>query len=303
MKFSVTIPAYKSKFLKEAIESVLCQSYMDFELIIVDDHSPEDLKSIVAEFSDPRIRYYRNEKNCGAIDVVDNWNICLSYCSGDYVICMGDDDRLTPCCLEEYERIIVKFPQLEVYHAQTEIIDESGAIIKQLEERPAYETGLEMLKKRFLGRQQYIGDFCYDVSRLRANGGFYKLPLAWCSDDITAFRAASTQGIANTDKVCFQYRDNRYTISNDTMPATKINALEQAERWYVDFFEGCNIINKNELIAAKKTYFSNLYIQQLLRLFKTDKRNVIFYMRICLKLKNTLLMYLKIVILSFMKKI
>ena len=107
MKFSVTIPAYKAKFLKEAIESVLSQTYEKFELIIVDDNSPENLKAIVDEFSDSRIRYYRNPQNCGAVNVVDNWNICLSYCTGEYVICMGDDDRLLPNCLYEYLKLIM----------------------------------------------------------------------------------------------------------------------------------------------------------------------------------------------------
>lgn len=69
MKFSITIPAYKQKYLYEAIESCLAQTYEDFELIIVDDASPEDLKSVVDQFDDKRIRFYRNEKNCGALNV------------------------------------------------------------------------------------------------------------------------------------------------------------------------------------------------------------------------------------------
>ena len=93
MKFSITIPAYKSLFLNEAIRSVKEQSYEEWELIIVDDCSPEDLYSIVRPYlSDHRIQYHRNNQNCGALNVVDNWNICLSYCSGDYVLCMGDDE-------------------------------------------------------------------------------------------------------------------------------------------------------------------------------------------------------------------
>ena len=58
MRFSVTIPTYKSAFLSECIDSVLSQTYKHFELIIVDDCSPEDIKSIVDSYSDIRIRYY-----------------------------------------------------------------------------------------------------------------------------------------------------------------------------------------------------------------------------------------------------
>lgn len=62
MKFSITIPAYKTAYLKECIESILAQTYTNFELIIVNDASPEDLTSIVHSFDDSRIRYYINEK-------------------------------------------------------------------------------------------------------------------------------------------------------------------------------------------------------------------------------------------------
>ena len=120
MKFSIVIPAYKNNFLSEAIKSVLNQTYLDFELIIVDDCSPEDLKTVVDQFNDKRIQYYRNKKNCGAINVVDNWNICLSLCNGEYIICMGDDDLILPNCLEEYAKLMAKYPGLGVYHAEKE---------------------------------------------------------------------------------------------------------------------------------------------------------------------------------------
>jgi len=66
MFFSFVLPAYKATFLKEAIESILAQTYGDFELIIVDDASPEDLGSIVGSFHDSRISYHRNAVNIGA---------------------------------------------------------------------------------------------------------------------------------------------------------------------------------------------------------------------------------------------
>ena len=60
MKFSIAIPAFKSAFLKECIDSVLNQTYKNFELIIVNDHSPEDIRGIIEQFADIRIRYYEN---------------------------------------------------------------------------------------------------------------------------------------------------------------------------------------------------------------------------------------------------
>lgn len=237
MTFSITIPAYKARFLDEAIHSVIAQTYQDWQLVIVDDCSPEDLKSIVEPYlADSRVEYYRNEKNCGAVDVVDNWNICLSHCTGDYVICMGDDDRLLPCCLEELSKTIDKYPELNVYHLQTEIIDESGKIIETLEERPEQEDVLSLMTKRWEGRKQYIGDFCYSRKQLNAFGGYYPLPYAWGSDDITLFRAALPSGIANVSRTGFQYRENQYSISLAHNDAEKVATVLLQREWYQKAF-------------------------------------------------------------------
>lgn len=259
MKFSITIPAYKAAYLKECIESILAQTYSDFELIIVNDASPEDLTSIVRTFNDSRIRYYVNEKNCGAINVVDNWNKCLSYATGDYVICMGDDDKLLPTCLEEYKKLIERHPDLGVYHAWTEIIDEKSDIVGMQETRPEFESVYSMMWGRWFGRIQFIGDFLFDRKRLIKNGGFYKLPLAWASDDITAYIAAQNNGIANMQVPGFQYRVNSLTISNNGNANIKLIAINLEEEWYEHFFlnniqklDDINIVFRRMLL--KKRY-------------------------------------------------
>lgn len=235
MKFSITIPAYKAKFLKECIESILAQTCKDFELVIVNDASPEDLTSIIKSFDDPRIRYYINETNCGAVNVVDNWNKCLDYAIGDYVICMGDDDKLLPGCLEEYAKLIETYPGLGVYHAWTEIIDEDSNVVCMQEPRPIYEDVYSMMWNRFKGRLQFIGDFLFDTQLLRKNGGFYKLPLAWGSDDISAYIAAKDFGIANLQIPAFQYRVNSQTISKKGNTLIKLDAIDKEEKWYLEF--------------------------------------------------------------------
>ena len=94
--FSILIPAYKGQYLGEALTSCIQQSFSDFEVIVVDDCSPYNLQSIVALYNDGRIRYFRNENNIGAVNVVDNWNKCLALSKGDYIICIGETGLL--CC-------------------------------------------------------------------------------------------------------------------------------------------------------------------------------------------------------------
>ena len=256
MRFSIAIPAYKPHFLKEAVESVLCQTCADWELVIVDDCSPSDLRCIVSPYlTDERIFFYRNDKNFGALDVVDNWNKCLEYCSGDYGICMGDDDKLLPGCLEDLETLISRYPSQGVYHIQTEIIDASGTVIRKLDPRPEFESSLEMIVRRWRGREQFIGDFCFDRSLLTRNSGFYKLSLAWGSDDISSFIAARgngdgiKDGIANTGRVGFQYRNNGETITSSGNVDVKVGALVKCYEWFDSFF--AERLLKNEGDASR----------------------------------------------------
>lgn len=236
MLFSILIPAFKSQFLAEAIESCLAQELGDFEVIIVDDHSPEDLHSIVSQYSDKRIKYYANKTNCGAVDVVDNWNICLSYAKGEFVICMGDDDRLLPWCLTEYSLLIQRYPNLDVYHARTELIDEEGRLIGLQEARPEWESAYSALWHQCsCHRKQYIGDFLFRTSSLKNEGGFFKLPLAIFSDNISTIRAAKKFGVANIQKISFQYRVNRYTISNNGDPRLLADSIKSAYDWFCSF--------------------------------------------------------------------
>ena len=268
--FSITIPAYKSKYLKDAIDSCLTQSYANFELIIVDDASPENLYDLVSRYTDNRIRYYRNDKNCGALHVVDNWNICLSYCKGEYVICMGDDDRLTQCCLEQYARLIHKYPEMKVFHALTELIDEDGHVKKTLPRHAETESVLSMLLNHWRGDAQYIGDFCFHVKQLRQDGGFFKQPLAWGADDISTVRAASYAGIANTPNVCFQYRENRQTISGGGNSKIKLEAKLLEKQWFATFLKTYKLKNAEENILYNKIQeeFEKHYLGQMLQYIK-----------------------------------
>lgn len=303
--FSITIPAYKSKYLKEAIDSCLLQSYTNFELIIVDDASPENLHEIVSQYHDKRIRYYRNKKNCGALHVVDNWNICLSYCKGEYVICMGDDDKLKSCCLEQYAELIAKYPEKKVFHALTELIDEDGHIIKHLSLHNETESVLSMIWNHWNGDVQYIGDFCFHIEQLRQDGGFFRQPLAWGADDITTARAASYSGVANTQKVCFQYRENHQTISRGGNSKIKLEAKLLEKKWFADFLQIYNMKSEDDKVLYRKIQkeFESHYHGQMLQYMKEYMQESLWNVftllyaaeYYCVKRKDILKLFLKVV--------
>jgi glycosyltransferase involved in cell wall biosynthesis len=248
MKISVGIPAYKSIFLKEAIDSVINQTYENWELVIVNDHSPYNVSEIVDGYHDDRIQYHINEKNCGAIDVVDNWNKCLSMATGDFILLMGDDDRLPKECLKNYVELIEDFPSLDVYHGRAVLIDEDNNPIYIQDDRPAIETLCEAIWQRMDGRQQFIGDYLFRVSTLKSERGFYKLPLAWGSDDITVFRAIKDKGIGNTNKISFFYRSNRYSITSSGYTDLKIATTFHHQSWLKDALKSVKPLDSDIVI-------------------------------------------------------
>ena len=83
--FSIGVPAFKGAYLRECIDSILLQTVPDFELIVVNDASPDPVRDIVHSYADERIRYYENAENIGAENVVRNWNRCLDYARGRFV--------------------------------------------------------------------------------------------------------------------------------------------------------------------------------------------------------------------------
>ena len=111
-KYSVAIPAYnRSDYLRQALESCLRQTVDDFEVIVSDDCSSEDLGAVVRSFGDPRIVYHRSEVRLGA---TANHQRAVTLSRGTYAITLNSDDLLLPDCLEvpeEHSTVIRRPPQ------------------------------------------------------------------------------------------------------------------------------------------------------------------------------------------------
>ena len=102
--FSVVIPTYnRSELLKEAVHSIMDQSFEDFELLIVDDHSTDDTKNVVASFKDSRIKYIVNDRTKGG---AGTRNAGIFRAKGHWVAFLDDDDVWLPNKLElQYKKI------------------------------------------------------------------------------------------------------------------------------------------------------------------------------------------------------
>jgi len=274
--YSIGIPAYKASYLHECITSVLEQTFVDFELIVVNDNSPEDIESVVKTFNDSRIRYFKNDVNTGALHVVDNWNKCLSFATGEYFILMGDDDKMAPEFLDEFFNIQNKYPNLDVYHCRSSIIDEKSNVIGFTENRPEYESCYDAIVERLKRkRKQYISDFVYNTNTLKNNRGFYKLPLAWASDDISSYIAMGEKGIANINKPIFNYRRNSQTITSTGNAFYKMDAKLIEEKWLIDYIEAFKEKDKSKSTTLRKQLKRYILAEKIFIIYVSIKSNSI----------------------------
>jgi len=150
--FSVVIPAYnRPEYLRVALEGVVVQTFRDFEVLVVDDFSEDDIKGLVNSFNDSRIRYMLNERTVGANGAR---NTGILNARGEWIKFLDDDDYWLP----------------EMLQLVMQKIDENtrfGAVYTQHAYRN-FESG-EILRLELPGRDGCIRD---EVSHINCVGGF-----------------------------------------------------------------------------------------------------------------------------------
>jgi len=178
---TVFIPTYnRAHLLPRAINSVLNQTYKNFELIIVDDGSTDNTEEVVKSFSDNRIIYHKHKENRGVLAARNTgWDLT----KGKYYCALGDDDELLPHALET---IVSKFNELSsegVRILRFDIIDaETGKFSGSGIRKEGYVPYEDMLCGRIYGdymqtiAMELVGDKRFD-ERLRGVEGILWLEL------------------------------------------------------------------------------------------------------------------------------
>ena len=112
-KVSVLIPLYKTQiaYLKEAIDSVLAQTFTDFELVLLDDCPEDNREKVVKSFMDKRIKYFKNEKNLG---ITRSRNKLIDLAQGEYLAVMDHDDVAMPERFAEQVKVLDMHAQIGV---------------------------------------------------------------------------------------------------------------------------------------------------------------------------------------------
>lgn len=123
-RLSVICPVYNGEmYLRESLESVVSQTYEDFELIVWDDGSSDSSREIAASLADARIRRFGNANNKGLFPTL---NLALAEARGEIVRLWCQDDVMRPTCLETEQRLMQAYPDVPLAYSYYDVIDSEG---------------------------------------------------------------------------------------------------------------------------------------------------------------------------------
>ena len=123
-KVSVVMPAYNAEaYIGAAMESILSQSFGDFEFLILNDCSTDGTEAIIQSYDDPRIVYIKNEKNMG---VAATLNKGLAAAQGEYIARMDADDFSLPQRFEKQVAYLDAHPEVVVLGTQVQFFSDRG---------------------------------------------------------------------------------------------------------------------------------------------------------------------------------
>jgi len=259
-KYTFLLPAYKGRFLDEMLRSIQNQTYTDFKVIISDDCSPEDLRSICEPYlADPRFTYRRNAENMGSKSLVSHWNLLVDMCDTEFLVLASDDDVYEPQFLEEIDKLIINYPNTDLFRGRIDIIDEKRKTIIKDRIFPEYGDHLMFLNNHFSkGNNKCIANYVFRTTVLKRNHGFHETPLAWAADEITVIEM-SDKGCGYTKDILFHFRVSNCNISGmkptKQIASQKAQAVLYADEWFRNYLKKKKIIDFQYNRWGKMVYY------------------------------------------------
>lgn len=233
-KISVCIPVYNGeRYITQTINSVLSQTFEEFELIIVDNCSTDKTLSLVNEFDDKRIRIVENPENIG---MVGNWNACLKHANCDWVLLLCADDLIEKDCLEKKYELAISDSDISFVFSASSVINANGK--KMFSRKPFSKDNVfsgGSLAKRSFVKHNFFGEpsnILYNRNIAKKLGG-YSNKVIYSPDWEFCIRLASNGKVGYVNSVLTYYR------VSDTMAT-------------VDLIKNKNFIKRDEEILIKE---------------------------------------------------
>lgn len=270
---SVNMPVYNGeRFLKQAIESILNQTYENWELIIINDCSTDNSLEIINRYNDPRIKIYSNETNKG---IGFSRNKAIKHSSGKYIAILDCDDVMLENRLHEQVLFLEKKPAYKMVGSWVELINLNG---ESTGNSWQYTLNDELINTE-LFFNNYFTQSAIMVEKSVAENFLYNERLAPAEDYMLWCQIAEKYAVHTIQKVLVKYRVHDTSISH-TAKAVQNNAVKEIITYNLRRLQLENL-SKNEielhinLLISNKEYIiaNKLSEQALLWLYKLKVQN------------------------------
>lgn len=257
-KISVLLPVYNCElYIKEAIDSILNQTFSDFELLIIDDASTDKTLEIIKSFTDSRIVIKEKPKNLG---YTDSLNYGLTIAKGEYIARMDGDDYSFPNRFEKQVTYLDSHPEAVLCGANYAIID--SEITTQLPQNND-EIQIQFIRNNCIAHPVVM----LRNSVLKANNICYDVNKEPAEDFDLWVRLLNYGKLHNLPEVLLKYRVHQKQVSNlqsekqrNVSVDTKINVFKNLNiNWNTEeetilrkFLSNCYPIDLQELDVLKK---------------------------------------------------
>ncbi len=252
---SVIIPVYnREEFINESIDSILNQTYQNFELIIVDDCSTDHTSEIIRNYSkkENRIKILTNEKNLGATSA---FNRGLSFSKGKYIARMDSDDISLPKRFEKQINLFNNWTQLDVLGTGAILIDEVGNVIGKKKFPSNYHKIKKIIEK---GVPVFDPSVMIKSDILKKIGGFDNRMAPADDYHLWLILFKNKKIISNLDEYLIKYRKHKTNLSL-TEIEKQLEKSFLAKKIYFSDYSTDQYLKYNK--SLKKTYFEQLIIK------------------------------------------
>ncbi len=280
-KISVIMPAYNSEqFIAEAIDSILKQTFQDFEFIIINDGSTDNTVNIIKSFNDDRIVFINNSENNGIAIAL---NQGLKIAKGQYIARMDSDDIALPNRFEKQVSYMDKHPDVGVLGTQFEFFGEENRITANTEELNV----LELFGSCNIGHPTVmIRKELFDKFNLRYNDEY-----KYCEDYELWSRMLKVTKIVNLPDVLLRYRWHKNNVSFKEKKIQLKNTYRVKQNLANEIAASTNCKNKLFFYFTGENFYTKFYLFKIIPLFKVvssrnDKRVYIFNFLPLIKIHN-----------------
>ena len=269
-QFSIILPVRNGgEYVKECVNSILAQTYQNFNLIVLDNNSSDGTKEWIESLNNNRITIYPSTKD---LTITENWARAVDVPKNEFMTLIGHDDILYPNYLQVINDLINEYPNASLYQTHFNYIDANGSIVRECKPMTTKQSAAEFLQCQFLATLDSMGTGYMFRSKDYAllKGMPINYPNLIFADYELWVRLIMLNFKATAQKKCFGYR-----LHNSTSKTTNGEQYQQAFLMYIQFLISLrNNETIKKVIDRYGKYFLMYFCESLShRILKTFREN------------------------------